>query len=364
MKITFFEKALEKHNNYYSYDKVDYINAKTNILITCPIHGDFSQLPCNHLQGKGCKKCGINSVKIALTKTNDNFIKQLNHIYGDIYDYSLVIYENDSKHVNILCHKHGIFSIRPSDLIYGRSCKLCNVVGKKISNYVDKTDEFIKKAYYKFGNKYDYSLVKYGVDNKDKVNIICKEHGIFSQSPNSHLRGFGCIYCNRITNVDFMKKLPNIFKLKYNYKNLEIKSTAQKIKLFCKKHGYFYIKVSSHLSGGDCQKCKSSKGENLIISFLDDNNIGYIYQHSFIDCFHIKALRFDFYIESLNLCIEYDGQQHFNPVSIFGGLESLNKQIDMDIIKNEYCLSKNIRLLRIPYYDFNKINDILKEWIN
>jgi ssDNA-binding Zn-finger/Zn-ribbon topoisomerase 1 len=45
------------HNNIYTYDKSIYVNNTTNVIICCPQHGYFEQLPCNHLRGHGCKKC-------------------------------------------------------------------------------------------------------------------------------------------------------------------------------------------------------------------------------------------------------------------------------------------------------------------
>ena len=71
-------------------------------------------------------------------------------------------------------------------------------------------------------------------------------------------------------------------------------------------------------------------------------------------------LRFDIFIESLNLCIEFDGPQHFKAVALFGGEEELLKTKFRDNIKNEYCKINNINLIRISYKDKN-IEEILKE---
>ena len=58
---------------------------------------------------------------------------------------------------------------------------------------------------------------------------------------------------------------------------------------------------------------------------------------------------FDFYLPDYNACIEYDGQQHFEPIDFFGGEEKFKKTIQRDEIKTNYCLVNNIRLLRIRY---------------
>jgi len=53
----FIKEAIEKHENKWSYEKVNYINALTKVIITCPDHGDFEQTPNKHLRGRGCPKC-------------------------------------------------------------------------------------------------------------------------------------------------------------------------------------------------------------------------------------------------------------------------------------------------------------------
>ena len=55
----FINKSRIIHRDYYSYNKVDYYNNTTKVIITCPIHGDFEQIPADHLHGAGCPKCSI-----------------------------------------------------------------------------------------------------------------------------------------------------------------------------------------------------------------------------------------------------------------------------------------------------------------
>ena len=117
-----------------------------------------------------------------------------------------------------------------------------------------------------------------------------------------------------------------------------------------------------------CKECYNSVGENLIASCLDDNNILYERQKTFDDCKYKNVLRFDFYIESMNIIIEYDGEQHFKPVT-YGGLseeEALheyNLTRIRDKIKDEYCKKKGIELIRIPYYERKTIPTIINNII-
>ena len=74
--LKFIEKAKQKHGDKYDYSKVEYINNKTKVCIICPEHGEFWQLPSNHLAGKGCAKCSfISSANKNKSNTNE-FIKK------------------------------------------------------------------------------------------------------------------------------------------------------------------------------------------------------------------------------------------------------------------------------------------------
>ena len=132
----------------------------------------------------------------------------------------------------------------------------------------------------------------------------------------------------------------------------------------------FYQTPDKHLRGNECPKCNISTGESAIIKFLTDNNISYEHQKTFNDCInptdikHVGRLKFDFYIPSANLLIEYDGEQHFRCFNIKGKHKVTEKELketqDRDDIKTKYAKRKNINLLRIKYTDFGKIHHILK----
>jgi hypothetical protein len=104
-----------------------------------------------------------------------------------------------------------------------------------------------------------------------------------------------------------------------------------------------------------------SKGEKEVKNYLDNNDIIYESQKIFDDCFSVRYvnLRFDFYLPDFNICIEYDGKQHFHINEYFGGEEGYKIIKQNDDIKNNYCLKNNIKLIRIPYYNFNRVSEIL-----
>lgn len=90
---------------------------------------------------------------------------------------------------------------------------------------------------------------------------------------------------------------------------------------------------------------------------MDNNNIKYIKQKTFKECKDIKLLKFDFYLPEYNMCIEFDGIQHFKPIERFGGIDGFKKTKQNDKTKNIYCDKNNIKLLRIKYNEniFEKI---------
>ena len=125
--------------------------------------------------------------------TTSEVINQFIEKHGNEYDYSLVEYKGANSKVDIICKEHGVFSQTPNKHKQGRGCPTCG--GSKQLTTSIVIIQFIEKH----GNQYDYSLVEYKNDNT-KVDIICKEHGVFSQSPCSHKNGVGCPKCSVLKN--------------------------------------------------------------------------------------------------------------------------------------------------------------------
>ena len=113
--------------------------------------------------------------------------------------------------------------------------------------------------------------------------------------------------------------------------------------------------------GQVCLECKNTEsiGESKIKHYLNSRKINFTFQKWFDDCRDRNPLPFDFYLMDLNTIIEFDGRQHFEETEYFTyPLELVQKH---DKIKNEYCYKNNITLVRIPYWDINKINQILNK---
>ena len=178
--ISLFNKI---HNNKYDYSKSKYINNRTKLEIICPVHGSFWQEPCNHIKGHGCPYC-TNNKKM----NNTSFAGKSKIIHGDLYNYDLLEYRNNSTPVKIVCKKHGIFLQSPNKHLLGRGCPVCG------GSQVLTKNEFEKRSRVIHGDLYNYDLVEYK-NARVKVRINCPTHGIFLQKPNNHLSGYGCLVC-------------------------------------------------------------------------------------------------------------------------------------------------------------------------
>ncbi len=154
---------------------------------------------------------------------------------------------------------------------------------------------------------------------------------------------------------EFLTKSKNKYGEVYEYDFDNFFGMDTLMSIFCKKHEkYFDVTPNEHLKGKRCPKDIESSGENMVRVFLESKKIPFLQYHKMTGCFSEKngrcyLLTFDFYLPSKNLVIEYDGGQHFGPVSIFGGEESYQRTVMLDAIKNEFCKDNKIKMLRIPY---------------
>ena len=128
-------------------------------------------------------------------KTTEEFIKKAVSIHGDKYDYSKVKYTTNSEKVLIICPEHGEFWQEPKDHTGSRAqgCKPCGSEKAATKNRLSKED-FMERCNKVHDSKYDYSLSSYS-NIKDKITIICPEHGSFIQKAESHMIGHGCSKC-------------------------------------------------------------------------------------------------------------------------------------------------------------------------
>ena len=276
--------------------------------------------------------------------TTYEFIERAKNKHGNKYNYSNVSYVNNQTNVTIICQEHGEFERRPDVHLRGEGCYQCNKDNKMLMVF--------NKLKIIHDNKYEYHSTDYNGVNK-KISIICPKHGVFKQRGTDHLNGHGCPKCAGvlINSTIFINNAKKIHTKNYNYSLINYVNAHTKITIICQEHGKFLQTPNSHLSGRGCPTCHESHGEREIRNLLKENNIKFIHQYKFKDCKNIKPLPFDFYLPEYNICIEYNGRQHYEMVKVFGGIKSFEKIQINDEIKNKYCIDNNINLISIKYTD-------------
>lgn len=283
--------------------------------------------------------------------TISDFIKKSKDKHGDLYDYSKSIYINSKSKLIIICSIHGEFSQTASDhYLSGCNCPNCDPT-KTLGN-----ERFIEKSILIHSDKWNYQKVNY-IKNNIKVEILCKEHGSFFQEPGSHLNGKGCPDCypnnKKLTTKEFIEKSKIKHGNLYDYSLVSYTTKRNKVKIICKKHGIFEQKAYVHSQGNGCPICNNSKLESYLREKLINLNIKFEQNKKYDDCRNKLPLPFDFYLIDKNYLIECDGIQHRKSIDHFGGQERFEYQKNNDLIKNNWCLEKNIKLYRV-----NSLNEI------
>ena len=420
----FMERFYKKNENAENIEILGkYVNNKSKIKIRCKKDGyEWEATPNNLLKGQGCPKCSGN-IK---NKTTEYFINELKEINSDIQ--ILGEYIDSSTKIKCKCKKDGYeWEAIPNSLLSGHSCPKCagtmkltheefiirinkindniEVLGKYVNNktkikvkceidnyewettpnallsgqgcpkcYNNRRGENKKLTHKEFVNRMkeindNIEVLGEYVSSSTKIKVRCKKDGYeWEMRPNDLLSNHGCPKCYgnaKLTHEEFineLKEMNNNIEIIGEYIN-----NRTKIKCKCKTDGYEWETTpNSLLSGTGCPKCNESKGEKRVAKFLDSRNINYIPQYKFDNCKSKKELPFDFYIPSLNIAIEYDGEDHyiiFKRSKNESYEEAMNRFIERkikDTIKTIYCKENNIKLIRIPYWDFDNIEEILK----
>jgi very-short-patch-repair endonuclease len=366
----FIDKAKLAHGDRYLYDKVVYKKSILPVIVICKVHGEYTILPCNHISRKhpsGCPKC------VGKHKTTETFIEELKKIHKDkLYVYDKTKYVDVYTNVIVTCATHGDFEMSAPHLLKGSGCPKC--VGKNKS--VEELIALVKTRL-KYPDNIDFGLIT-KTKQKDRVKLKClvEGHGEFTRTVEGLLQGRGCPICGRIdrlnstriTKDDFVTRSTIIHNGKYNYCEVifgDCSTISDKVKIICPVHGLFKQRVSHHMRGHGCPKCVYSKGNMKIYNYLISIGTPFKAEYKFKDCKFLRLLSFDFAIfsdesfRSIKAIIEYDGEQHFRPCSMFGGEKTFIKQQIKDAIKNQYCEDHGIPILRIPYTQFNDLESIV-----
>lgn len=260
------------------------------------------------------------------------------------------------------------------------SCKNCRQAKTSEYNLKQRQEDLYNRAL-AFCNSQGYTLItrKEEILNSSTSAVyICPKHGMHETKIYTLICKHGCSDCAyeenaasralsgdevQATFIRFGYKLIN----KEDYtgwgdKNLKVVCPNCE-KIFTTSYGSFF-----HRNGQRCPDCSraESSGERAVRCFLEANNISYIPQYRFEDCRDKSTLPFDFYLNEQNILIEYDGEGHYIPIkrgsmSLDDAVECLYGVKRRDSIKDSYCIIHNIKLIRIPYWDYQNIETILTQ---
>jgi very-short-patch-repair endonuclease len=346
-KEQFIEEAIRFHGDKFDYSYVNYVDARTKVTIVCKAHGAFEQIASQHLKGIGCKKCKYEYIVNVKRKPQSEFIEKAVKTHGDRYDYSKVNFTAMKTPVLIICKIHGEFNQKPVDHVKGKGCQKCGGV------YKPTTEEWIKTAKEKHGDKYDYSKSVYWAAHRS-ITIICKDHGEFKITPSSHItKGHGCKRCSnrvRYTTDEWKEEAIKIHNNLYDYSKVNFTRGTDCVTIICKKHGEFNQQANCHLMGTGCSLCKN-KTESKLFAWLKAEYPTIQTQKTFNWCVSEETgakYRFDFVIPELNTIIELDGDQHFKKVWKWGDPEVTQQR---DVWKMKKAIENKFRIVRLLQED-------------
>lgn len=353
-KLTYEEVYKRFEENGYTLLEKDYKSNTTRM--ECIDSDGYKYSICNNLlqNGRTSDKFGVLN---PYTVYNINNYLKINSngskFVGDKYEGSKSV-------IRITCESCGKEIEMTWANIFKRSNFLC--VDCRENPKKNKFD-FIKKEF----SKYGYNVIsKEYISNDTKLQCVDSD-GYFLQLSYSNLpykkpNKFSLVH----NGENYIYNINNYFKINsINCIALEISNFKDdKINAKCECGNIFETSWSSIKDGKiRCSYCSKtmSNMEHKVRMWLDSNNIEYIFQKKFDDCKAIRCLPFDFYLPKYNYCIEVDGNQHYFP-SIFSKEQEKTAVIDFerrkeyDKIKTDYCINKDIGLLRISYNDIRRRN--------
>lgn len=326
----------------------EYVNAKTKILFHCLIHDAYWEAtPFNMLRGSGCELCRREKIHNSRNKSHEQYVSEINNANPNV----IVLEQYIDAKTPILhkCLIHNFeWKVSPDGILHGYGCPKCksdaisNKLGKSHEQYVSELKE---------ANPNIIVIGDYINANTPILHKCLIDDYEWNATPANILNGYGCPKCSqrfRRKHDDYVNDVALInpdIEVVGEYINARTQIAHK-----CKIDGCVWEAMPNNiLHGSGCPQCQESSGERQVRQWLNNHNIDYVYQKTFYDCKDKQPLPFDFYLPAYNMCIEYQGGQHYFSVEHFGGEEKFSLQQKHDKIKSDYCKEQNIELMVIPY---------------
>lgn len=236
-----------------------------------------------------------------------------------------------------------------------------------------KTNEEFVKEFYEVFDKEEYTLLTAYSGNHNHIEYYHTDCGTTNKStPASLLGGHGCICrqrnSNKVTKGEFLERVKKIGRGNYVLTDrLPYIDTTTRIELVHKECGTTYeTQPNNFFNGRGCPYCANkgnSKGERLVEKVLQGLNIQYLEQATIEGMINENQLYYDFLLEDLDIIIEYQGKQHYEPVEYLGGFDKFKSQVKRDRIKLDFANNNGYKLIEVPYTKdtYSKVSNFLKD---
>lgn len=337
-----------------------YTNMHTKVECECQFGHRWFPLAMDVARGEGCPQCGLISRVSKRTKTHEQFVEEVRNINPDIT--VVGTYKNSHTKIEFRCKEGHKWVTTPSNVLMGKTCLTCANIQSSLRQRKSQ-EQFVEEV----RNLHpDITVIGEYVNSNTKIEFMCSKGHVWKTAPHNILDGCSCPTCKgekisaqkTKSHKQFVNELlqvsPDITVLG------EYKGTFTKIKTKCNKCGHEWESMPCNLLAGcGCPKCATSKGEKMVEEYLERHNVVFETQKRFKDCVDQRPLPFDFYLPEYNMLIEYQGAQHYMATRRMGDEEGLIYRQKHDCIKREYCKTKKINLLEIPYTKFSHISEIL-----
>ena len=343
------------------YELVDGINSvnKSSDEVTL-VHSscgtEFPVRASNLSQGykpNRCPECRPNK-----RKSTAQFKAEVYDLVGNSFDV-LSGYSNRESRIGFRHNDCGNVFVREARrFLENPICAPCNAKIESEKRRLDRLSEIVEKFSASF-------KIEYLTDGEvPRVLATHRECGVSIERSLSGLDGI-CAHCSaeeRYKN-NVMSRLGSDYSFIRFTHRPELSLPYQRgVELKHLECGHVYeTSYSKIMEGSKCPNCVYSRGEKAVADVLDSLSIEYTREHSFE---YLGRKRFDFFIPSLNIAIEYDGEQHYKSIDAWGGEEYLEYVRQSDALKNDFCDYMGIDLLRIPYWEFDNIDEIVTNFID
>ena len=319
----------------------------------CPCGHSIEITFSNFKNGRRCGKCA-KKIRADKKRYSYKYVKEYIESFG--FELLSTEYKGSYEYLKIKCPNNHVYEACFNNFKNGKKrCPYC--YGNKKKN-IEQIRQYLEH--------FDYKLLSSEyINNSEKLDIMCPNGHTFKMAYSNFQQGKRCSECQGIHKYTYEEVKNYIESFGYNLLSTEYKNNTTKLKIMC-RNGHIFEMDFSHFKNHNnrCSVCNISKGEQRIMDYLNDNNVEYIYDSPYFKDLLSPSgflLRPDFIIEDKKIWIEYDGEFHYRDSYKDGAYE---KTILYDRIKDEYAQKNNWNLIRIPYWEYDNIEEILRREIN